>query len=166
MPYKYFVPVFLATASLLNSAPVNDAAELNAAIIHANNTGTDVEFGSSFNFSQLTQPLLQPLNADGVLNQLNQTFTIDWKGNTLTASPGTHRGFFARTSTGTVTIKDLTISSAIAKGGDGGSGGGTGLGAGGGLFLNKNSTVILDNVSFENCQATGGSSSNNIAKLI
>ncbi len=158
MPYKYFVPVFLATASLLNSAPVNNAAELNTAIINANATGIDIEFGSSFDFSQLVQPLLQPLNADGVLNQLNQTFTIDGNGKTLTATPGTHRGFFARTSTGTVTIKDLTISSAIAKGGDGSNGGGGGLGAGGGLFLNTNSTIILDNASFQNCRATGGSS--------
>lgn len=161
MPYKYFVPVFLATASLLNSAPVNNAAELNTAIINANNTGTDIEFGSSFDFSQLAQPLLQPLNADGVLNQLNQTFTIDGKGNTLTATPGIHRGFFARTSTGTVTIKDLTVSSAIAKGGDSTRGGGSGLGAGGALFLNTGSTIVLDNVSFLNSQAIGGSSSNN-----
>ena len=164
MPYKYFVPVFLATASLLNSVEVKSATELNNAIIAANATpqgDPNIQFGSSFDFSQLVPPLLQPLNTDGVLNSVNNTFIIDGNGKTLTATPGTHRGFFARTSTGTVTIKNLTISSAIAKGGDGNNGGGGGLGAGGGLFLNENSIVILDNVSFQNCQATGGSSSQN-----
>jgi len=160
MPFKYFVPVFLATASLLNSVEVNSATELNNAIIAANATpqgDPNIQFGSSFDFSQLVPPLLQPLNTDGVLNSVNNTFTIDGNGKILTATPGTHRGFFARTSTGTVTIKDLTISSAIAKGGDGTARGGGGLGAGGGLYLNSNSTIILENVSFKNCQATGGS---------
>ena len=110
MPYKYFVPIFLATASLLNSAPVNNATELNNAIIAANGGGPDIEFGSSFNYSQL----FQPLNADNVLNSVNNTFTIHGNGKTLRAKTGTHRGFFARTSTGTVTIKDLKIRNATA----------------------------------------------------
>ena len=153
---KRFIPLFLISASFIHGVVVNNDVELKAAIIAANGGGvSNIQFGSNMDYSEL----LQPLNADNVLNSLNRTFTIDGQGNSLTSASGFNRGFFARTSSGTVTIKDLTISKAHAKGGDGGNRGGGGLGAGGGLFLNTNSTVILDNVSFQNCQATGGESS-------
>ncbi|WP_420421522.1 autotransporter domain-containing protein [Simkania sp.] len=162
MPYKYLVPIFLATSCILNGVEVYNATDLNNAIIAANATpqgDPNIKFGSSIDFFQFVQPLLQPLNTDGVLNSVNNSITIDGNGKTLRATPGTHRGFFARTSSGTVIIKDLTISNAVAKGGDGSNGGGGGLGAGGGLFLNKDSKVILENVSFENCRAIGGAGS-------
>lgn len=157
MTYKYLIPLFITSISLTHGVVVKNEVELNAAINSANAGAiSTIQFGSNIDYSRL----IQPLNADNVLNSLNQTFTIDGqKKYSLTSTSGYNRGFFARTSEGTVTIKDLTISNAHAKGGDGGNRGGGGLGAGGGLFLNKDSHVILDNVSFENCRATGGESS-------
>ena len=53
---------------------VNNETELKNAITNANaGNETLIEFGSSFNYSQP----LHPLNADNVLNPVNQTFTID-----------------------------------------------------------------------------------------
>ena len=160
MTYKYLIPLFITSISLTHGVVVKNEVELNAAINSANAGAiSTIQFGSNIDYSRL----IQPLNADNVLNSLNQTFTIDGqKKYSLTSTSGYNRGFFARTNTKpdiTVTIKDLTISNAHAKGGDGGNRGGGGLGAGGGLFLNKDSHVILDNVSFENCRATGGESS-------
>ncbi len=157
MTYKFLIPLFVTSISLTHGVVVKNEVELNAAINSANSGAiSNIQFGSNIDYSRL----IQPLNADNVLNSLNQTFTIDGqKTYSLTSTSRYNRGFFARTSTGTVTIKDLTISNAHAKGGDGGNRGGGGLGAGGGLFLNKDSHVVLDNVAFENCQATGGESS-------
>lgn len=155
MLYNRFIPLFIAYVSLMQGGIVNTSSELNDAIIAANKGGDpNIQFGSDINYSEF----LQPLNADHVLNSVNNTFTIDGLGKSLIGS-GTQRGFFARTSTGTVTIQNLTIRNAHAKGGDGGVQGGGGLGAGGGLFLNTDSALILDRVSFQGCRASGGSSS-------
>ncbi|MCP5505007.1 MAG: autotransporter domain-containing protein [Chlamydiales bacterium] len=154
MKIQYLSVLFLsATSYLLNATPVSNESDLNAAIISANSSGTDIEFMGSFDYSNL----LQPLNANNVLQSTNQTFTIEGNHYTLTSTSGPHRGFFARESTGTITIQNLKIVGASAKGGNGNARGGGGLGAGGGLYLNSNSKVILDNVSFQNSQATGGS---------
>jgi len=142
----------LACTSTLMGVVVNNETDLNTEIINANSGSVSIiQFGSSFNYSQI----FQPLNADNVLNPTNQTFTIDGLGETLTTG-GTFRGFFARESANPVTIQNLTISGAHARGGNAGAGGGGGLGAGGGLFLNAGSTVVIDNVTFQNTSATGG----------
>jgi outer membrane autotransporter protein len=151
----------LCVAPFLEGVVVNNATDLNNAIIAANAAGDpSIQLGSSFNYSQF----FQPLNADNVLNSVNNTFTIDGLGNTLTAS-GTFRGFFARQSTDTINIQNLTISGAHAKGGDAGGGsarGGGGLGAGGGIFINDGATVVLNNISFVNAQATGGNGTSGV----
>lgn len=56
---------------------------------------------------------------------------------------------------GIVTIKNLMIRNGLAKGGDSGRGGG-GAGLGGGLFV-YDGTVLIDNVTFNNNHAQGGS---------
>ena len=149
----YFILNF---ASVLEGViVVNSEFELQNAIFSIN-SGADtlIQFGSSFTYSRE----LQPLNTDNVLNSVDNTFTINGQGNTLIQETvfSSFRGFFARQSTGSVTIQNLTIDGSQAIGGDGGPHAGGGLGAGGGLFLNSGSTVILDNVSFKNCQASGG----------
>lgn len=75
-----------------------------------------------------------------------------------------YRAFFI--PQGTVTLQNLTIQNAVAKGGNGGTGGGGGMGAGGGLFVGNDGTfpflqptVTLQNVSFSNTLAQGGNGS-------
>ncbi len=73
-----------------------------------------------------------------------------------------YRGLFL--SAGTLSLQSLTISSTVAKGGDGGqglgfyaSGGGGGAGLGGGLFVAAGASAALSSVSFFSNQAIGGS---------
>jgi hypothetical protein len=67
---------------------------------------------------------------------------------------GAYSGFFVYS--GSVTIENLTVQDAVAKGGDGASGGGGGAGLGGGLFVGAQAQVTLDNVSFSGDAARGG----------
>ncbi|MBR2819966.1 MAG: hypothetical protein IKE60_35175, partial [Reyranella sp.] len=53
-----------------------------------------------------------------------------------------------------VAINDVTLSSGLARGGNGNTSGG--LGAGGALFVNQSADVTLTNVSFSGNTATGG----------
>ena len=64
---------------------------------------------------------------------------------------------------GNVTVQNLTITEALAGGGDGGSGiaaGGGGAGLGGGLFVGAAATVGLNNVNFSKDVAAGGNGGN------
>ena len=137
--------------------PVTNAAELESAIISANNDPVDptkrlINVVNDMNYAQF----FRPFGSDQVLNSLSTSYTIEGNGNTLTQT-GVNRGFFARENPQTITIQNLTIDGAIAQGGNGGNpAGGGGLGAGGGLFLNTGSRVILNNVQFNTCQAIGG----------
>jgi hypothetical protein len=54
-----------------------------------------------------------------------------------------------------VAMHRLVISNGLARGGDSGLGGG-GMGAGGGIFINKNATVSLTDVSFSGNKSLGG----------
>ncbi len=153
-PQVLILAILSSFSTVEGLTTVNNATELNTAIIAANaGSETLIQFGSGFTYSQV----FQPLNASNVLNPVNQTFTIDGQGNTLTRTGGTFPGFFARQGTGTITIKDLTIIGGQMQGGNGGDkGAGGGLGAGGGIFLNSGASVILENIGFQNCAATGG----------
>ncbi len=91
----------------------------------------------------------------------DDTLTIDGQGATLDGA-GQGRGLFVYS--GQVTIDNLTIANAVAKGGDGGyGGGGGGAGLGGGLFVASDtahgaasSQVTLNDVVFTNDGAVGG----------
>ena len=96
----------------------------------------------------------------------NDTLTIDGQGATLDGG-GAHRGLFVYA--GNVTIENLTIANAVARGGAGGDGGGGGgAGFGGGLFLANGAQysasaateVTLNNVNFSNDAAQGGAGGN------
>ena len=111
-----------------------------------------ITFTNNISYEQL----FQPINADSVLAPTNVSYTIDGNGFTLTRTGSTpYRGLFIRSNSANpgMTMRNLTIQNAHAKGGDGAGGG---MGAGGGLFVGG-ATVILDNVHFSDCQATGGS---------
>ncbi len=109
---------------------------------------------------------LTPLCIDTNFNLLdNCTITIDGENNSINFASA-NRGFFVGGNpydnsgnlpySSSVTLQNMTISAAIAQGGNTNKGGG-GAGLGGALFVNTNTTVTLDNVSIENCQANGGS---------
>lgn len=153
LPQVLILAILSSFSTVEGLTTVNNATELNNAIIAANaGSETLIQFGSGFTYSQV----FQPLNASNVLNPVNRTFTIDGQGNTLTRTGGAFPGLFARQGTGTITIKDLTIIGGQIQGGSGGARFGGGLGAGGGLFLNTGSSMILENVGFQNCTVTGG----------
>jgi len=142
--------------------------ELNSIITEANVSGqsSTITFNGdvTYNPSVDTTTYLTPLCIDSTFGLLNECFvTIDGQGHTLSPG-GTYPGFFVGGNPyypGTnyqsaVTLKDLTIETAAAHGGNSGSGGG-GMGAGGALFVNTNTTVTLSDVTFSSCSATGGS---------
>ena len=137
----------------LQAVNVSNSTQLETQIINANNgTVFNIVFSNNIPYTQL----FQPLNTSNTFAPLAQTFTIDGAGNSLSTT-GSYRGFFARgTAPRSITIRNLTINGAHAKGGDGGGGG---LGAGGGLYLNAGAQVTVENVTFTNCTAQGGNSS-------
>lgn len=82
---------------------------------------------------------------------------------TIDGNSGAYSGFFI--PMGNVTIQNMIFQNLTAKGGNGGdgiSGGGGGMGAGGAIyapqtFLNgSNPSIILENVTINNCSAIGG----------
>jgi hypothetical protein len=76
------------------------------------------------------------------------TLTISGNNNTINGA-GVYQGLFVYS--GNVTVDNLTITDAVAKGGGGGSGefgGGGGTGLGGGLFVAAAGNVTLNSVDF------------------
>lgn len=156
----------------LSAVQVSDATSLEESIVNANSgTVSLIEFGSDISAAQF----VRPLNAKPDFTVAGQTFTIDGKGHTLTQD-GLHRGFFIGgngTAAGTITIQNLTIHSANAKGGNGGLGGnfnglkigpggagGGGAGLGGAIFIYEGFNAVLQNVNIVHCQAAGGNGGN------
>ncbi len=154
------------------SSTVTTAAELNTAITNANLSTTGlytITFRQNIKNSTV---FLTPLASDTNFATLSRTttdnvITVDGRNNTLTTS-GNFRGFFVgggnqSNSSGIITIQDLTISGAKALGGTGGNGfygGGGGAGMGAGLFVAKNTNVVINNVDFVDCTAQGGTGGN------
>ena len=105
----------------------------------------------------------------GPLPPIVQDQTIDGGafGNVVIDGAGAFRAFFV--DSGTVTLANLQIQNASAKGGSGGyqdplhyygGGGGGGAGLGAGLFINRpNAYVSVASVYFLNCSALGGAGS-------
>ncbi len=159
---------FAALVVLLGGAlwgadfPAGDADSLNSALEAASTSGDDsnsVTISGSFTYGET----LYPVNAQTDFTSSGKTITIDGQGMAITANSA--RGFFVRGGDNPVTIKDLTIISALAKGGDGApgfsGGGGGGAGMGGALFVGENATVTLTNVTLMNCMAEGGAGGGN-----
>lgn len=100
----------------------------------------------------------------GDLPSVNTSVTIDGAGHVLSGN-AQFRGLFvagfaaAAPSTIDVTIQNLTITDAVARGGSGGAGaagGGGGGGLGGAIFVADQATVTLANVNVVNNAAIGG----------
>jgi len=142
--------------SLTASATTN-GAQLEAAIKDVNNGRIqNVQITDHIEYSQS----LHPLNLRSDFSLAGIPILIEGNGHTLKATSDKARGFicFGENQSKPITIRNLTLDSSTAKGGEGQDGGGGGAGFGGGVFVGKGSHVVLDNVHFVNCQAIGGSS--------
>ncbi|NGX31409.1 MAG: Extracellular serine protease [Chlamydiae bacterium] len=149
----------LCTPIFVYSATVIDANDFNTKI---GNLTTSIDFGNDIDLSGLTQIQLTPVNSNSDFTTASSNITIDGKGKKLWDSGNTHRGLFIHGGTGfTVTIKDLDIEDLAALNPSSGAGGG-GPGLGGGLFINETATVILEDVTFSNCSATGGNGGSSV----
>ncbi len=87
---------------------------------------------------------------------IGASLTIDGQGGMLSGG-GVARGFYVYA--GSVTIENLVMAGAVARGGAGGSGvdgGGGGAGLGAGLFVAEYASVVLKNVAFAQDSAIGG----------
>jgi hypothetical protein len=102
---------------------------------------------------------VRPLNVQNDFTYAEKDLVIKGTGHDLNGGHKT-RGFFVggigSGSKGSVTIHNLHFKSCAAIGGASQFGGGGGMGAGGGLFLRKNTRVILNDCSFTDCKAEGG----------
>ena len=119
-----------AAPALATTFNVNDDASLRAALTIAvdgdviNFTGTVVISGND-------------------LPAIQKNITVEGNGFALDGA-NAFRGLFVYS--GTVSVSDLTIQKARAKGGGGGFGGGGGAGLGGALFVAKDAKVTVSNV--------------------
>ena len=128
------------------------AGSLRQVIVDLHGGGAGVgTFIINLNAGLGTITLLSELNA---INKLDSTITFNGNGNTLSGD-NQFRGLLILR--GTVTIQDLTIQNAKARGGDGArGGGGGGAGLGGAIFVAAQASVTLSNVSIVGGNATGG----------
>src|SRR6516225_207405 len=130
---------------------------LRAAIMYANaNPGTTISFDSMLTGATITLTSELPLI-------LGDQTIIDGSGAPdLTISGNDKfRVFFVGDTTDTVaaTIENLTISQALAKGGNGGTGGiagGGGAGLGGGIFVSSHASLAISGLVLSHDAATGG----------
>ena len=166
MPARKFLTSFIlfSSSALLATQNASNDTTLDTAIINFANTGVDttINFLNSITLTPSIAPLLRPLNTNtplGNFTPVANSITILGNNFTLNGS-NAFRGLFVQG--GTVTISNLTFSNFIAQGGNGssfqyGGGGGGGAGLGGALYVSNGSTAILNNPSFLDSNATGGS---------
>jgi hypothetical protein len=132
-------------------AQVSTSTQLNNAILAADNATSGT----------YTITLADSITLSGQLDAINLhagvTLDIEGAGNTLDGN-NQYQGLFVYS--GAVTIENLTIENAQARGGAGSGGGGGGAGLGGGLFLASGSAVTLTNVNFTGDSAIGGNGGN------
>ncbi len=163
MGHRYFSFFVFFTCSAitvdLNGIAVSNETELVNAIeaINGGSVDTTIDFNNAINYTTA----IPPLNAASDFSYANQPFTINGNNNQLTLTGATaFRAFFARggSPAQTITIQNMTITSNTTGGSGGLNGGGGGGGLGGALFIDRDSQVVLDNVTFSSCSATGGAS--------
>jgi hypothetical protein len=139
-----------ATLSLV---PINNEAQLNGAIAHANAAAA----GSGTVIIALNANISLSTALTAISVKSGVTVDIEGGGHTIDGL-GTYGGLVVQA--GAATIEDLTVTGTVAKGGVG-DGGGAGLG--GGLFVGDQASkglvagsVTLTNVTFSNEEAAGG----------
>jgi len=134
-----------APAAQSATCTATDHATLSACITGAG-VGDTIQFGANITLS-------------GFLPVIDKDLAFDGAGRTLDGA-GAWRAFFV--SSGNVSISNLRIQNAVARGGDGGSGtgaisaGGGGLGSGGALFVRTGASVILAGITLAGNSAVGG----------
>ncbi len=144
--------IFLFSRSAF-AIDVATETELRAAIETARTTpNTQIVLTANI---ALTQDLPALQGTDTVVrSSTGNAFSINGSGQ--------FRGLFVYS--GSTTVQDLTITNAVAKGGNGGNGqsvgGGGGAGLGGALFVNAGATVTVENVSLTGNAASGGNGGN------
>ncbi|WP_420422119.1 autotransporter domain-containing protein [Simkania sp.] len=119
----------LLTLTISGFATATNEAQLKAAIKDVNDGRIpSVKITADMYFSDS----LHPLNIQSNLAPVQAPILIDGNHHTLKATSDHARGFFAigHEQGNTITIRDLTIDSAVAKGGSGQDGGGGGGGGG------------------------------------
>ncbi|MBE0622789.1 MAG: hypothetical protein IH605_19530, partial [Burkholderiales bacterium] len=136
---------------------INNEADLRAAL----NPGTGAQNGDTITFNANVT-----LTAD--LPAVQNSVTIIGGSHTLSGN-NTYRGLLVYS--GTIAIQDLSITNAVASGGNGGNGGnggagftpgatagGGGAGLGGAIFVAQGANVTVANVSLTGNTAAGGAS--------
>ncbi|WP_342586704.1 pectate lyase-like adhesive domain-containing protein, partial [Methyloligella halotolerans] len=140
------------TAAEADQFTVDDQISFSAAlarIAQDHSQNHTINIARSFTMTRAVAPIVLD---DG------RTLTINGNGNTIDGN-GQFRPFFVSSSSPstaggpTINISNLNISRGAGIGGSGAAGG---MGAGGGLFVDQNTTVVLDLVNFQNNSATGG----------
>ena len=134
---------------------VANEAELNTAVASIDVSGEWAAPGIAYTIV-LTAGFTLSSDLNAVNLESGDTLMIDGGNNTIDGADA-YRGFFDYA--GGLTLEDLTIENAVARGGAGGSGaipGGGGAGLGGGLFIASQGAATLNNVIFLNDQAVGG----------
>ena len=150
-------------------AAVTTADELSADI-KAIDQNSQAGLGTGTAYSITLAPgatLTETANLTAINLSGADTLDIDGGPTGATLDGGNlYRGFFVYQ--GAVTIENLTIQNAVAKGGVGSQGGGGGAGLGGGLFVANDpandafpAAVTLNNVTFTHDQAIGGAGGSN-----
>lgn len=128
--------------------------DFDQAIRAVNDTGGQIEFKNNIELSNQ----VRAVGSDPSFTW-KSTPSITIAGNKFSLIGENHRCLFVggrnSTSTPVVNIKNLVFTG-NAKGGNGGGNGGGGMGAGGGLYVGKNTKVVVEGCSFVNCSATGG----------
>jgi fibronectin-binding autotransporter adhesin len=145
------------TFTVTSTDDTGAAGTLRWAIDQANGAGAGAHTIS------ITLPPNATITLTGALPALNNaagTIAIEGAGTDGLTIHGNnaHRAFFVLA--GTVEISNVHITDTLAKGGNGGAdplaGGGGGLGAGGGIFVNAGANVTIQDVTFHNSAANGG----------
>ncbi|QOZ37283.1 hypothetical protein XH92_41830 [Bradyrhizobium sp. CCBAU 53421] len=138
---------------------VSNVAELNAAILQMDSGGQNAASNANYTINITANfGLTSELYALNLLGGSSVTINgSDGHGGTHTIDGlNAQRGFFVYA--GNVNLENLTIQNTVAAGGSvirGGGGGGAGLG--GALFVSSNGSATIDNVTFHNSAAIGGS---------
>jgi hypothetical protein len=123
-------------------------ATLNAAIAEAD---ADTTSGHSYTIT-LTATITE--SADLTALNLHTGVSVTIVGGNHTLNGAGHSAL--QVIAGDVTVQNLTIENAVARGGNGSGDGGGGAGLGGGLFVGSSGTVTLSNVTFSSDSALGG----------
>ncbi|MEB3280477.1 MAG: DUF4347 domain-containing protein, partial [Lyngbya sp.] len=135
--------------NVLANFTVDSVAQLTTALAQARNNFEADEITLAGNINGFT-------NSFAIDIQDGEPLTISGNGNTIDAGNNTQ---IFRIVNGTIVLSDLTLQNGRARGSDGTDGGGGGLGAGGALYIDGGN-VTVENVTFNNNQAIGGSSPN------